>query len=100
MSKATAMFYVPSVNLVVPENYYLKFLTIESDASRKQAIGNDPAFQAIAAGECWKFTTVGDDEPNPEAIKNLIASGGSDGPLYMGDKFKFEPIVSIYRMML
>ncbi len=90
------MFYVPSLNLVVPENYYLKFLTIESDASRKNAIANDPAFQAIAAGECWKFTTVGDDEPNPEAIKNLIASGG--GPLYIGDKF--EPIVSIYRMML
>lgn len=55
---------------LVPANYYLKFLEIESIALRSRAITEDPIFQAIADGACWKVTSF--TAPDTTVLNEVI----------------------------
>jgi hypothetical protein len=54
--RGTDRFYIPLEHTLVPVDYYLRFLRIESDQQRKEAIAGDKIFQEIAAGRCWKVS--------------------------------------------
>lgn len=74
--------YIPSLNTVVPMNYWHKFCQIESDYHRSQCMQKDPACLRILKGECKGILAVEQPDPtsNEFAALQLIDLSGELRP--------------------